>query len=108
MHCEACRAGRGGILLLSARGSVIEGLTLGSEFARCCVFFGIPYQYQLSVLSKAKLEYIQKVKKIDKTDYAMFDAMRIPSGLIARTLHSRQDCAVTIFADKVSARCLLS
>ena len=88
-------------MLLTAHGVLAETVSFPSYYARCVVFFGIPYQYQLNMLEKVKLEYLQKSKRIDRMDYATFDAMRIMSSFIGRVMQSQSDYSVAILADKV-------
>lgn len=44
---------------LALRGKVAEGVDFDRHFGRCVVLFGIPFQYALSRVLKARLDFLR-------------------------------------------------
>jgi DNA excision repair protein ERCC-2 len=55
----ACDSGRGALFLSVARGKVSEGINFDRHYGRAVIMFGVPYQYTLSHVLRARLEYLQ-------------------------------------------------
>jgi DNA excision repair protein ERCC-2 len=55
----ACDSGRGAVFLSVARGKVSEGINFDRHYGRAVLMFGVPYQYTLSHVLRARLEYLQ-------------------------------------------------
>ena len=53
-----------------------EGIDFDRHYGRCVVIIGIPFQYTLSKILKARLEYMKERFQIDEGDFLTFDAMR--------------------------------
>lgn len=73
---RACDAGRGAVFLSVARGKVAEGIDFDRHYGRAVVMMGVPYQYTLSRILRARLEYLQETFQIKENDYLAFDAIR--------------------------------
>jgi DNA excision repair protein ERCC-2 len=73
---KACNQGRGAVFLSVARGKVAEGIDFDRHYGRAVVMFGVPYQYTLSKVLKARLRYLQKHHQQDENDFLSFDAVR--------------------------------
>ena len=56
---RACDSGRGAVFLSVARGKVSEGINFDRHYGRAVVMFGVPFQYTLSHVLRARLEYLQ-------------------------------------------------
>ena len=59
-----------------ARGKVAEGVDFDRHYGRAVIILGIPFQYTLSKILKARLEYMKEKYQIDEGDFLTFDAMR--------------------------------
>jgi len=58
---RACDSGRGAVFFSVARGKVAEGIDFDRHFGRAVVMIGVPYQYTLSRVLRARLEYLRCV-----------------------------------------------
>lgn len=67
---------------------------------RAVVMFGLPYQYTLSRILQARLEYLQQTFQIKDQDFLAFDAVRQASQCVGRVIRSKADYGMMIFADK--------
>ncbi|GAX84382.1 hypothetical protein CEUSTIGMA_g11804.t1 [Chlamydomonas eustigma] len=97
---RACDSGRGAIFLSVARGKVAEGIDFDRHYGRCVVMFGIPYQYTLSRILRARLDYLQETFQIKENDYLTFDAIRQASQCVGRVIRSKADYGMMVFADR--------
>jgi DNA excision repair protein ERCC-2 len=97
---RACDVGRGAIFLSIARGKVAEGIDFDRHYGRCVVLFGIPYQYTLSNVLRARLAYLRDTYQIREQDFLTFDALRQSSQCIGRIIRSKRDYGLIVFADK--------
>jgi DNA excision repair protein ERCC-2 len=97
---RACDCGRGAVFLSVARGKVAEGIDFDRHYGRCVVMFGIPYQYTLSRILRARLEYLKDNFQIKESDYLAFDAIRQAAQCVGRVIRSKADYGLMIFADK--------
>lgn len=88
---RACDCGRGAVFFSIARGKVAEGIDFDRQYGRCVVMFGIPYQYTLSRILRARLEYLRQNFSIRETDYLNFDAIRQAAQCVGRVIRSKGD-----------------
>ena len=61
--------------------------------------FGVPFQYTLSHVLRARLEYLQTHYQIREQDFLNFDALRQASQCVGRVIRSKTDYGLMIFAD---------
>ena len=97
---RACDCGRGAVFLSVARGKVAEGIDFDRHYGRCVVMFGVPYQYTLSRILRARLEYLRETFQIKENDYLAFDAVRQAAQCVGRVIRSKADYGMMVFADK--------
>jgi DNA excision repair protein ERCC-2 len=95
----ACDCGRGAVFLSVARGKVSEGINFDRHYGRAVIMFGIPFQYTLSHVLRARLEYLQTHYQIREQDFLNFDALRQASQCVGRVIRSKTDYGLMIFAD---------
>lgn len=67
---------------------------------RAVVMFGVPYQYTLSRILQARLEYLEQTFQIKDSDFLAFDAVRQASQCVGRVIRSKADYGMMVFADK--------
>ncbi|GMH35311.1 hypothetical protein BSKO_03179 [Bryopsis sp. KO-2023] len=97
---RACDCGRGAVFFSVARGKVAEGIDFDRHYGRCVVVFGIPYQYTLSRILRARLEYLRETFQIQESTYLDFDAIRQSAQCVGRVIRSKKDYGMMVFADK--------
>lgn len=97
---RACDCGRGAVFLSVARGKVAEGIDFDRHYGRCVVMFGVPYQYTLSRILRARLEYLRETFQIRESDFLAFDAVRQAAQCVGRVIRSKADYGLMVFADK--------
>jgi DNA excision repair protein ERCC-2 len=68
----ACDAGRGAVFLAVARGKVSEGINFDRHYGRAVIMFGVPFQYTLSHVLRARLEYLQTQLQIREQGMLFF------------------------------------
>ena len=95
----SCDIGRGGIFFSVARGSISESVPFDLHYGRALVMIGIPYEYTLSRVVKARLEFLQATFDIREQDYLTFDALRQVAKCFGRVVRSKTDYGVLVFAD---------
>jgi DNA excision repair protein ERCC-2 len=61
--------------------------------------FGVPFQYTLSHILRARLEFLQTHYQIREQDFLNFDALRQASQCVGRVIRSKVDYGLMIFAD---------
>ena len=61
--------------------------------------FGVPFQYTLSHVLRARLEYLLTHYQIREQDFLNFDALRQASQCVGRVIRSKTDYGLMIFAD---------
>jgi Rad3-related DNA helicase len=61
---------------------------------------GVPYQYTLSHVLRARLMYLQEKHQIRDSDFLTFDALRQAAQCVGRVIRSKSDYGVMVFADK--------
>jgi len=101
---KACDCGRGAVFFSVARGKVAEGIDFDNHYGRCVILFGIPFQYTLSLVLKARMEYLRKTFNLSESEYLTFDAIRQASQCVGRVIRSKSDYGVMIFADERYSR----
>lgn len=88
---RACDCGRGAVFFSVARGKVAEGIDFDRHYGRCVVMYGIPYQYTLSRILRARLEYLRETFQISESVYLDFDAVRQAAQCVGRVIRSKKD-----------------
>jgi DNA excision repair protein ERCC-2 len=63
------------------------------------ILFGVPFQYTLSHVLRARLEYLQTHYQIREQDFLNFDALRQAAQCVGRVIRSKTDYGLMIFAD---------
>ncbi|GFH24841.1 DNA repair helicase UVH6 [Haematococcus lacustris] len=53
--------------------------------------FGVPYQYTLSRILRARLDYLRETFHIKEDDYLAFDAVRQAAQCVGRVIRSKAD-----------------
>mmetsp|Transcript_25104 Transcript_25104/g.64132 ORF Transcript_25104/g.64132 Transcript_25104/m.64132 type:complete len:817 (-) Transcript_25104:40-2490(-) len=96
----ACDCGRGAVFFSVARGKVSEGIDFDRHYGRCVVLFGVPFQYTLSKVLRARLEFLKEHHKIQESEFLTFDAMRAASQCVGRVIRSKRDYGIMVFADQ--------
>ena len=96
---RACDTGRGAVFLSVARGKVAEGIDFDRHYGRCVVVFGIPYQYTLSHVLRARLNFMRERYGIRDNDFLTFDALRQAAQCVGRVIRSKTDYGVVVLAD---------
>lgn len=97
---RACDCGRGAVFFSVARGKVAEGIDFDRHYGRCVVMFGVPYQYTLSRILRARLEFLRETHHIKEADFLAFDAVRQAAQCVGRVIRSKADYGMMVFADK--------
>jgi len=97
---RACDSGRGAIFFSVARGKVAEGIDFDRHYGRCVVMLGVPFQYTLSNILKARLKFLVDQYGIAENDFLAFDALRNASQCMGRVVRSKTDYGVMVFADQ--------
>jgi len=101
---RACDCGRGAVFFSVARGKVSEGINFDRHYGRAVIMFGVPFQYTLSHVLRARLEYLQTHYQIREQDFLNFDALRQASQCVGRVIRSKTDYGLIIFADSRYSR----
>ncbi|RYG55293.1 hypothetical protein EON66_05630 [archaeon] len=60
---------------------------------------GIPFQYTLSHVLRARLRYLEETFSIRQQDFLTFDALRQSSQCVGRVIRSKKDYGMIVFAD---------
>lgn len=101
---RACDCGRGAVFFSVARGKVAEGIDFDRHYGRLVIMFGVPFQYTLSKILLARLEYLRDNFQIKEGDFLTFDALRQAAQCVGRVIRSKADYGMMIFADKRYSR----
>lgn len=101
---RACDCGRGAVFFSVARGKVAEGIDFDRHYGRLVIMFGVPFQYTLSKILLARLEYLRDNFQIKEGDFLNFDALRQAAQCVGRVIRSKADYGMMIFADKRYSR----
>lgn len=96
---RACDCGRGAVFFSIARGKVAEGIDFDRHYGRCVVIIGIPYQYTLSQVLRARLLFMREKYNIKDNDFLTFDALRQSAQCVGRVIRSKTDYGVVVLAD---------
>ncbi len=78
---------------------VSEGINFDRHYGRAVIMFGVPFQYTLSHVLRARLEYLQTHYQIREQDFLNFDALRQASQCVGRVIRSKTDYGLMILAD---------
>lgn len=97
---RACDCGRGAVFFSVARGKVAEGIDFDRHYGRLVIMYGVPFQYTLSRILRARLEYLRETFQIKENDFLTFDAVRQAAQCVGRVIRSKADYGMMIFADK--------
>ncbi|KAG4186846.1 hypothetical protein ERO13_A08G068200v2 [Gossypium hirsutum] len=100
----ACDSGRGAVFFSVARGKVAEGIDFDRHYGRLVIMIGVPFQYTLSKILLARLEYLRDTFQIKEGDFLTFDALRQAAQCVGRVIRSKADYGMMIFADKRYSR----
>ncbi|CAN1729199.1 General transcription and DNA repair factor IIH helicase subunit XPD [Linum perenne] len=101
---RACDCGRGAVFFSVARGKVAEGIDFDRHYGRLVIMYGVPFQYTLSKILLARLEYLRDTFQIKEGDFLTFDALRQAAQCVGRVIRSKADYGMMIFADKRYSR----
>ncbi|GBE62161.1 DNA repair helicase [Babesia ovata] len=101
---KACDVGRGGLFLSICRGKVAEGIDFDRHYGRCVVLIGVPFQYTLSRVLKARLDFMRTNYGILENEFMTFDAMRQAAQCVGRIIRNKSDFGLMIFADSRYSR----
>lgn len=101
---RACDCGRGAVFFSVARGKVAEGIDFDRHYGRLVIMCGVPFQYTLSKILLARLEYLRDTFQIKEGDFLTFDALRQAAQCVGRVIRSKADYGMMIFADKRYSR----
>ena len=97
---RACNCGRGAVFLSVARGKIAEGIDFDRHYGRAVIMYGVPYQYTLSRILRARLEYLRETFQIKEADFLSFDAVRQAAQCVGRVIRSKADYGLMVFCDK--------
>ena len=75
---RACDCGRGAVFLSIARGKVAEGVDFDRHYGRAVLLLGVPFQYTLGRVLRARLEFLRDTCAIDEAE-ALLAARRAGS-----------------------------
>ncbi|CAN4113655.1 unnamed protein product [Withania somnifera] len=103
-YCRACDSGRGAVFFSVARGKVAEGIDFDRHYGRLVIMFGVPFQYTLSRILLARLEYLRETFQINEGDFLTFDALWQAAQCVGQVIRSKVDYGMMIFADKIYSR----
>uniref|UniRef100_A0A803NDK6 DNA 5'-3' helicase n=1 Tax=Chenopodium quinoa TaxID=63459 RepID=A0A803NDK6_CHEQI len=101
---KACDCGRGAVFFSVARGKVAEGIDFDRHYGRLVIMYGVPFQYTLSKILLARLEYLRDTFQIKEGEFLTFDALRQAAQCVGRVIRSKADYGMMIFADKRYSR----
>ncbi|AFZ80466.1 DNA repair helicase rad3/xp-D, putative [Theileria equi strain WA] len=96
---KACDVGRGAVFMSVCRGKVAEGIDFDRHYGRCVVLVGIPFQYTLSRVLKARLDFMRCNYGISENEFITFDAMRQAAQCVGRIIRNKNDFGLMVFAD---------
>eukprot|EP01053_Blabericola_migrator_P013469 Blabericola_migrator_1__13468@NODE_973_length_5857_cov_179_640933_g675_i0_p1_GENE_NODE_973_length_5857_cov_179_640933_g675_i0NODE_973_length_5857_cov_179_640933_g675_i0_p1_ORF_typecomplete_len839_score174_65Helicase_C_2/PF13307_6/9e48DEAD_2/PF06733_15/3_2e31HBB/PF06777_11/1_7e19HBB/PF06777_11/2e06HBB/PF06777_11/2_6e03ResIII/PF04851_15/1_8e10DEAD/PF00270_29/0_22DEAD/PF00270_29/2_5e02RVT_N/PF13655_6/0_065PhoH/PF02562_16/0_24PhoH/PF02562_16/8_5e03PhoH/PF02562_16/8_2e02AAA_22/PF13401_6/24AAA_22/PF13 len=96
---RCCDSGRGAVFFSVARGKVAEGIDFDRHYGRAVILFGVPFQYTLSRVLKARLDFMRENYGVAENTFLSFDAMRQAAQCVGRVIRSKIDYGLMIFAD---------
>ena len=96
---KACDCGRGAVFLSVARGKVAEGVDFDRHYGRAVVLIGVPFQYTLGRVLRARLEYLRDTCGINEADFLTFDAIRQAAQCAGRVIRGKNDYGLVVLAD---------
>ncbi len=74
----------------------LQGIDFDRHYGRAVVMFGVPYQYTLSRILRARLEYLQTTFQIKEADFLAFDAVRQSAQCVGRVIRSKVQTIVEL------------
>ena len=80
----------------------MQGIDFDRHYGRAVVMFGVPYQYTLSRILRARLEYLQTTFQIKEADFLAFDAVRQSAQCVGRVIRSK----VRVFPSTLRRPCI--
>eukprot|EP00371_Babesia_bovis_P000648 XP_001609295.1 DNA excision repair helicase [Babesia bovis T2Bo] len=101
---KACDVGRGALFLSICRGKVAEGIDFDRHYGRCVILIGVPFQYTLSRVLKARLDFMRTKYGIMENEFLTFDAMRQAAQCVGRIIRNKSDFGLMVFADSRYSR----
>lgn len=96
---RCCDSGRGAVFFSVARGKVAEGIDFDRHYGRAVILFGVPFQYTLSRVLKARLDFLRESYGVAENEFLSFDAMRQAAQCVGRVIRSKSDYGLMVFAD---------
>jgi DNA excision repair protein ERCC-2 len=75
---------------------VAEGIDFDRHYGRAVVMIGVPYQYTLSRILRARLDYLRDTFQIKEDDYLAFDAIRQAAQCVGRVIRSKSDYGLMV------------
>eukprot|EP01054_Gregarina_sp_Poly1_P003100 Gregarina_sp_Poly_1__3099@NODE_1872_length_3157_cov_37_260841_g1214_i0_p1_GENE_NODE_1872_length_3157_cov_37_260841_g1214_i0NODE_1872_length_3157_cov_37_260841_g1214_i0_p1_ORF_typecomplete_len864_score121_63Helicase_C_2/PF13307_6/7_4e03Helicase_C_2/PF13307_6/2_3e47HBB/PF06777_11/5_2e24HBB/PF06777_11/1_3e06DEAD_2/PF06733_15/3_3e23DEAD_2/PF06733_15/1_4e06ResIII/PF04851_15/4_3e12DEAD/PF00270_29/0_068DEAD/PF00270_29/2_7e02AAA_22/PF13401_6/45AAA_22/PF13401_6/0_77FtsK_SpoIIIE/PF01580_18/0_15DUF2075/PF0 len=96
---KCCDSGRGAVFFSVARGKVAEGIDFDRHYGRAVILFGVPFQYTLSRVLKARLDFMRENYGVAENTFLSFDAMRQAAQCVGRVIRSKVDYGLMVFAD---------
>ena len=96
---RACDCGRGAVFLSVARGKVAEGVDFDRHYGRAVLLLGVPFQYTLGRVLRARLEYLRDTCGINEADFLTFDAIRQAAQCAGRVIRGKNDYGLVVLAD---------
>lgn len=79
---------------------VAEGVDFDRHYGRAVLLLGVPFQYTLSRVLRARLEYLRDTCSIDEADFLTFDAIRQAAQCAGRVIRGKTDYGLVVFGDK--------
>ncbi|XP_021743127.1 DNA repair helicase XPD-like [Chenopodium quinoa] len=101
---KACDCGRGAVFFSVARGKVAEGIDFDRHYGRLVIMYGVPFQYTLSKILLARLEYLRDTFQIKEGEFLTLMLLRQAAQCVGRVIRSKADYGMMIFADKRYSR----
>ena len=78
---------------------VAEGVDFDRHYGRAVLLLGVPFQYTLGRVLRARLEYLRDTCGINEADFLTFDAIRQAAQCAGRVIRGKNDYGLVIFAD---------
>jgi len=79
---------------------VAEGVDFDRHYGRAVLLLGVPFQYTLGRVLRARLEFLRDTCAIDEAEFLTFDAIRNAAQCAGRVIRGKTDYGIVIFADK--------
>ena len=69
------------------------------HYGRAVLLLGVPFQYTLGRVLRARLEYLRDTCGINEQDFLTFDAIRQAAQCAGRVIRGKNDYGLVVFAD---------